>query len=296
MVDKNTITISTDDPQPLLLEGPTEKNKQGDGSDNHYTVYRKKINVHYNLNEENTEAAKGYLLLGHYSVPDYAETNLRILGKLNELSIPVNIATDNKLNNRQIKLIMGPSESNDGKWLELTNGSSPEVTLTNKDKSVIVNSPNNDDDGVNETKGSHSVGIQMDYQDINDKPLSLKLFYKQAYLWINQQENIGLKFSLIILVGVVISMFWYLRNQVSLSLSIKKLWFYIYRSCLCLSIDVCKSYLIFLILSTVAAGATSISEIIIIDTVCMLRLKAYVQCTPHSFESSVSLLNKKKVY
>lgn len=240
MVDKNTITISTDEPQPLLLEGPTEKNKHGDSTDNDYTFYRKKINVHYNLNKENTEAPKGYLLLGHYSVPDYAETNLRILGKLHELSIPVNIASDNKLNDRQIKLIMGPSESNDGKWLELTNDSSPEVTLTKKDKSVIVNSPD-DDDGVNETKGSHSVGIQTDYQDINDKPLSLKLFYKQVYLWINQQENIGLKFSLIILVGVVISMFWYLRNQVCLSLLIK-LCFYVYRTCLGLLIDVYKSY------------------------------------------------------
>lgn len=37
--------------------------------------------------------------------------------------------------------------------------------------------------------------------------------YSASKVWINQQENKGLKFALIVLIGCIIAMFWYLNAQ-----------------------------------------------------------------------------------
>lgn len=57
-----------------------------------------------------------------------------------------------------------------------------------------------------------SVGVQTDvFHGLNMRP---DVWYRQMSSWLNQQENKGLKVILIILVGLVITMFWYLRHQV----------------------------------------------------------------------------------
>lgn len=45
-------------------------------------------------------------------------------------------------------------------------------------------------------------------------------YYQNAKRWINQQENKGLKLSLIIMTGMVFAMFWYLLMQVRIYNSI----------------------------------------------------------------------------
>lgn len=74
-----------------------------------------------------------------------------------------------------------------------------------KDNSKIVY--HNSDDYI--TIGAEKDERKRTYTD----------WYKDNYngvkLWINQQENKGLKMSLIIMTGCVIAMFWYLQIQVS---------------------------------------------------------------------------------
>ncbi|KAL1497233.1 hypothetical protein ABEB36_008228 [Hypothenemus hampei] len=65
-----------------------------------------------------------------------------------------------------------------------------------------------------------SMGTQTELPEkitfsIEDNEESLStIYYKNAKNWINQQENKGLKLTLIILTGFVLAMFWYLLMQV----------------------------------------------------------------------------------
>lgn len=67
----------------------------------------------------------------------------------------------------------------------------------------------------NSNPNSISVSVQTEdlFEGFDFRP---DLWYKRAYLWFHQQENQVLKVALIILVGLVITMFWYLRYQVSI--------------------------------------------------------------------------------
>ncbi|KAH9630744.1 hypothetical protein HF086_010685 [Spodoptera exigua] len=76
-----------------------------------------------------------------------------------------------------------------------------------------------DNDVENETNlksnpnpNSISVSVQTEelFEGLEFRP---DLWYKRTYLWFHQQENQVLKVALIILVGLVITMFWYLRYQ-----------------------------------------------------------------------------------
>lgn len=76
-----------------------------------------------------------------------------------------------------------------------------------------------DESESNETPktDSKSIGIQTEEPaKVKNKSQTNRLasYYKIVKLWVNQQENKGLKLVLIILVGCVIAMFWYLQVQV----------------------------------------------------------------------------------
>lgn len=67
----------------------------------------------------------------------------------------------------------------------------------------------------------NSIGIQTDNDvsnivddEIIDTENSFEYYYQCIKLWINQQENKGLKLMLIVLSGCVCAMFWYLQMQV----------------------------------------------------------------------------------
>lgn len=93
---------------------------------------------------------------------------------------------------------------------------------------ITFEEPKSDDSDPLSPKKSIGVQTTGDHQegaDNNEKepelPVrkiklegALKPFFKAVRLWVNQQENKGLKLMLIILVGCVIAMFWYLQVQV----------------------------------------------------------------------------------
>ncbi|CAG9584465.1 unnamed protein product [Danaus chrysippus] len=133
-------------------------------------------NIHYQLNDLNLHVTPPYLLLGHYKVPELTTNWMPHLPNINSISHSQN----------SVKLING------------------EVRVT-------------DLDGDNETNlksntNSVSVSVQTDefFQEFSFRP---DLWYKKAYIWLHQQENKALKVLLIILMGLVVTLFWYLRYQ-----------------------------------------------------------------------------------
>lgn len=120
-----------------------------------------------------------YLLLGHYKVPELTTSWMPQL------------PNSNFINERE-------SQSN----IKLINGQ----VHTDTEKDV--------ENETNLKSNSVSVSVQTEelFEGLIIRP---DLWFKNAHMWFHQQENQVLKVALIILVGLVISMFWYLRYQVS---------------------------------------------------------------------------------
>ncbi|XP_075973369.1 serine/threonine-protein kinase/endoribonuclease Ire1 [Anticarsia gemmatalis] len=173
LVDKNTITISTGHTQPLLIEGPSETEAK-----QNQETYEPFKNVHYKLKDLNLHVAAPYLLLGHYKVPELTTTWMPQVPNSNFLNV-------HNSQNSAMKLINGQVHSE---------------------------GQNDVENETNLKSNSISVSVQTDdlFEGFTFRP---GLWYKQAYLWFHQQENQVLKVALIILVGLVITMFWYLRYQ-----------------------------------------------------------------------------------
>lgn len=122
------------------------------------------------------------IFLGHYNVPEYSNTRLSLNGRLEP----------------HTKLLTDASEKKP----------------VHKDKIKKVEPPLN------------SVGVQTEFEeDQEQKDVKVSYanetiteFVTSAYssvkLFINLQENQGLKLTLIVLVGCIIAMFWYLQMQV----------------------------------------------------------------------------------
>lgn len=176
-MDKNTITISTGHTQPLLIEGPTSEASETKPKTDSYT------NIHYKVNDLNLHVATPYLLLGHYKVPELTTTWVPPLPNTNFLNIRNTYTSDSNA----IKLINGQVHTETAKDVD------NETNLKSNQMSVAVQTEN-------------------PLENMTFRP---DLLYREAYVWLNQQENKGLKFILIILVGLVITLFWHLRYQVS---------------------------------------------------------------------------------
>lgn len=141
--------------------------------------YEPFTNVHYKLNDLNLHVAAPYLLLGHYKVPELTTSWTPQLPNLN------------LMNERE----------------PLTNG----IKLINGQ--VHSGTENDVENETNLKSSSISVSVQTEdlFEGLNFRP---DLWYKKVNLFLHQQENTALKVALIVLVGLVISMFWYLRYQV----------------------------------------------------------------------------------
>lgn len=144
-------------------------------SENKYEPFK---NVHYKLNDLNLHVSAPYLLLGHYKVPELTTGWMPKLPNSNFLN-------EHDSQSSALKLINGQVHSQ------------------------------SENDVENETnlKSVQSVSVQTEefFEGFNFRP---DLWYKRGYVWLHQQENKALKVALIILVGLVITMFWYLRYQV----------------------------------------------------------------------------------
>lgn len=149
-------------------------------NDNKYEPFK---NVHYKLNDLNLHVSAPYLLLGHYKVPELTTTWMPELPNTNFID------TESHSN---IKLINGQ---------------------------VRTETENDVENETNLKSNSISVSVQTEdlFEGLSIRP---DLWYKNAHMWFHQQENQVLKVALIILVGLVISMFWYLRYQVIITRSI----------------------------------------------------------------------------
>lgn len=73
----------------------------------------------------------------------------------------------------------------------------------------------------NDEKKLNSIGVQTEPAEkmvieINETTLgdSIKDAYNSFKMFINMEENTGLKLMMIVLVGCIIAMFWYLQMQV----------------------------------------------------------------------------------
>lgn len=134
-------------------------------------------NIHYKLQDLNLHVSAPYLLLGHYKVPELTTSWMPQIPNNNFLKV--------KEQSNPIKLINGQ---------------------------VHAQSENDVENETNLKSNSISVAVQTEqFFEFNFRP---DLWYKKAYIWLHQQENKALKVALIILCGLVVTMFWYLRYQV----------------------------------------------------------------------------------
>ncbi|KPJ08216.1 Serine/threonine-protein kinase/endoribonuclease IRE1 [Papilio machaon] len=174
LVDKNTVTISTGYTHPLLLEGPVAEIQASTET----PTYEPLSHIHYKLSDLNLHVSPPYLLLGHYKVPELTTSWMPQLPTANLLKVP-----ERHING--MKLINGRMQAE-----------------TEKDVENETNLKSN----------SISVSVQTDelFEGFGFRP---DLWYKQGYVWLHQQENKALKVALIILMGLVVAMFWYLRYQ-----------------------------------------------------------------------------------
>lgn len=177
LVDKNTITISTAHTKPLLIEGPAAET-ENNNKKQHRDPY---ANVHYKINDLNLHVAAPYLLLGHYKVPELTTMWTPHMPNSNFLKV----RDTDLINTNSIKLLNGKVHTDTAKEENETNLKSNSISVSVQTDDIV-----------------ESFTIRPD------------LLYKRAYVWIHQQENKGLKVALIILVGLVITLFWHLRYQV----------------------------------------------------------------------------------
>ncbi|XP_037872627.1 serine/threonine-protein kinase/endoribonuclease IRE1 [Bombyx mori] len=159
--------------QPLLIEGPSTETLKTNAP-----RYEPIKNIHYKLSDLNLHVSAPYLLLGHYKVPELTTSWIPHLPNSNVLNL-----RDPQIDS--IKLING---------------------------AVQAQTENDVENETNLKSNSVSVSVQTEdlFEGLSFRP---DLWYKQAHVWLHQQENKVLKVALIILVGLVIAMFWYLRLQ-----------------------------------------------------------------------------------
>jgi len=147
-------------------------------------------------------------IAGYYNVPDYTKTVLQIAGK-----------SDKIITSPESLVIVDDNETKFGKTSEAQEPlKSPRQTLESilqneekkpdkgKQKSVVVQADKERDGAWERFKnGSISFYFSRDF---------ITFAYGATKLWLNQQENKGLKLTLIVLVGCIVAMFWYFTAQV----------------------------------------------------------------------------------
>lgn len=148
------------------------------------------------------------MVTGYHRVPDYTETVLQIAGR-----------SDKIITSPESLVIADDNETDFGRTAEVPEAESLELIQRNEKKRR--------DDRQN------SVGVQTDkepgaWEKLTDSNITfffskdfITFSYGTAKSWLNQQENKGLKLTLIVLVGCIFAMFWYFTAQVYLFLSLQ---------------------------------------------------------------------------
>ncbi|XP_074039419.1 serine/threonine-protein kinase/endoribonuclease Ire1 isoform X2 [Leptinotarsa decemlineata] len=178
LVDQNVVTITSSDSGPLLLDGP--KGTQGFEHNAEYPVpghnYQLPSDREEDFLVQSVPAFGNHIIIytGHYNVPKFSE--VKLLGATKELLL---ITEASVINSKGPDIL--------------------QETLKEIDQDCFINSDIDDREGI--------IYLDTVFHYTKSRYTSMKL-------WINQQENKGLKIALIIMTGCVVTMFWYLQIQV----------------------------------------------------------------------------------
>lgn len=148
------------------------------------------------------------LIAGYYKVPDYSKTVLQIAGK-----------SDKIITSPESVIVIDDNETKFGKMSEAQESlKSTQQTL----ESIPQN-----EGKITDHREQNSVSVQTDkgpegaWERLKNSNVSfyvsrdfITFAYGSTKLWLNQQENKGLKLTLIVLVGCIVAMFWYFTAQV----------------------------------------------------------------------------------
>jgi serine/threonine-protein kinase/endoribonuclease IRE1 len=148
------------------------------------------------------------LIAGYYKVPDYTKTVLQIAGKSDKIiTSPESlvIVDDNETKFGKMSEAEEPLKS-ERQTLESVLEKEEKKTDKRKQNSVAVQT-DKERDGAWERFKNSSVSFYFSRDFIT-------FAYGATKLWLNQQENKGLKLTLIVLVGCIVAMFWYFNAQV----------------------------------------------------------------------------------
>jgi hypothetical protein len=148
------------------------------------------------------------LIAGYYKVPDYTKTVLQIAGK-----------SDKIITSPESLVIVDDNETKFGKTSE---AEEPLKSARQTLESILQN-----EGKITDERKQNLLTVQTDkerdgtWERLKNSSVSfyfsrdlIKFIYGSTRLWLNQQENKGLKLTLIVLVGCIVAMFWYFTAQV----------------------------------------------------------------------------------
>lgn len=199
LVDKNIATISSD-PPVKLLDGPHNNAEPNQNLVYLNTLLQKNNDAANDADASTTDNKdNNVIVLGHYQMPKMKDDL--------KLSIVDRDSTDKKSalnNNREL----APAHHNI-KILNLNKDGANDFVIIppQKHNSIDVQLGNM---VASETGGG---GFINKSSPTNPREV-LRQFYYQSKSWLNDQESKIMKLVLIILCGVIIAMFWYMRNTV----------------------------------------------------------------------------------
>lgn len=180
LVDENTKTISS---EPMkLLDGPN-------ANTNPNLVYLS------TLMETNNNKNKNVIVLGHYQMPKVKEEM--------KLTIAPPKSSQNTLNQKGIKEMDGSG-----------NDLMPTNDMGNEHFELNLNRQGSKSNVIRPSKQSRLTDrLFTDFGNRSPKEY-LSIAYRKSQSWLNDQESKILKVLLIILFGLVVAMFWYLKHTV----------------------------------------------------------------------------------
>lgn len=185
LVDDKNVMIPSEPPVKLLLDGPSRKSPDGSVSINDLIMQNSDNQIHNNQN---------YIVFGHYQIPK-SDDNIKFI-----LSPSVVGSTSNS--NQQLATVI----SSDQDKLLL-----PARDKVISSKSIGIQTEktlNTDANTVEENR----TNIEFEKGSINLQ--KVKSILKTTREWMDKQENGILKLVLIILLGTIVAMLWYLYYTV----------------------------------------------------------------------------------
>lgn len=165
-----------------LLEGPKGKNSRYDDDDETIPTSAN------NDKQTKDKKDKNIIFFGHYEVPT-TDTFFETIS-----------STKSKDVNNQLSVIKHQPFVN---LYTKSKNDEDSTIIINEAGTAIINDTNNDNDkaGVVETPDVKKIGI-------------LKYIKNSLKAWMDQEENKVLKLLMVILIGIVITMFWYFHTTV----------------------------------------------------------------------------------